>query len=121
MRRPEPACPARSRFDPYLHPAGTADAPGHARRVVGQAVAAVRAEQDDSAVTAEATEEIGDGGLRRVLGSVAAKDAIDGPLTEHELHDGLAPPGERDGSAEIVRITAAADERGVANAARCLV
>src|ERR1700761_1030400 len=117
MRRPEPACPARSRFDPYLHPVGTADAPGHARRVVGQAVAAVRTEQDDAAVTTEAAEKIGDGGLRSVLGSVAAEDAIDGPLAEHQFHDGLAPPGERDGSAEIVCITAAANERGVANAA----
>src|SRR5258708_7793034 len=100
MRRPEPACSARSRFDPYLHPAGTADAPGHARRVVGQTVAAVRTEQDNAAVSAEAAEEIGDSGLRGALWSVAGEDAIDGPLAERQLHDGLAPPGERDGGAE---------------------
>ena len=55
------------------------------------------------------------------FGSVAGEDAIDGPFAEDQLHDGLAPAGERDGGGEIVRIAAAADERGVADAAGSLV
>ena len=47
----------------------------------------------------------------------AGGDAVDGPLTEDELHDGLAPAGERDGGGEVVCIAAAADQGGVADAA----
>ena len=112
---------ARSRFDPHLYASLIADAPGHARRVVREAVAAIGAEQDDAAVAAEPAEEIGDGGFCRGVGSIAGEDAVDCPLAEHELHDGLAPAGERDGGAEVVGVAAAADERGVADAAGRLV
>jgi hypothetical protein len=42
-------------------------------------------------------------------------NTIDGPLAEDELHDGLAPAGERDGGRGIVGVTAATDERAIAD------
>src|ERR1700735_4890918 len=99
MRRPESiwaACSVdslHSHFDPHLHPTLTADAPGHARRVVREAVAPIRAEQDDATVTAEAAEEIGDCGFGGNVRSVAGKDTVDSPLAENQLHDGFAPSG----------------------------
>ena len=47
----------------------------------------------------------------------SAGDAVDGPLAEDELHDGLAPAGEGDGGGEVVGVAAAADEGAVADAA----
>jgi len=100
---------------------GSGEAPGHGGGVVGQAEAAVGTEQDDAAVTAEAIEEIRDGFLGGKFGGCAVGDAVGGPLAEDQFHDGLAPAGERDGGGEIVSITTATDEGGVADAAGRLV
>lgn len=93
------------------------ESPGHTGGVMGKADAAIRAEQDDAAVTAEALVEVIDGGGRGNLRRGAGSDAVDGPFAEDELHDGLAPAGERDGSGEIVGVATAADEGGVTDAA----
>lgn len=90
---------------------GGVDPPGHARGVVGEAVAAVGRKQDDAAVSAEASMEIGDGVGSDLFWAAAGEDAVGGPLTEDQLHDGLSPPGEGDGGAGVVRVAAAADER----------
>ena len=50
-------------------------------------------------------------------GAMRGGDAVDSPLAEDELHDGLAPAGERDGGGEIVGVAAAADEGRVADTA----
>src|ERR1700761_8445819 len=113
--------PLASRLDPHLDASLVADAPCHPRRVVCEAVAAVRAKQDDAAMAAESAEEIGDGGLGCSVGSIAGENEIHGPLAKHELHDGLAPAGKRDRGAEIVGIAAAADQRRITDAARRLV
>ena len=97
------------------------DAPGHARGIVGEAIATVGGEEDDAAVAAEAAEEIGRGFGGDLLGGTARHDAVGGPLAEDQLHDGFAPAGEGDGGAGVVGIAAAADEGGVADAAGILV
>ncbi len=50
-----------SRVTPRDLPCGRGEAPGHAWGVVGQADAAVGAEEDDAAVAAEPVVEVGDG------------------------------------------------------------
>ena len=102
--------------DEDFHAAGGVGAPGHARRVVGNAEATERAEQDDAAVATEAVEEIGDGFFRGLGGRGALLDAIDGPLAEHQFHDGLSPAGERNRGGKIVGVAAAADERRISHA-----
>ncbi len=89
--------------------------------VVGKAEAAIGAEQDDAAVSAEAVVEIGDGLAGGELGMGAGGDAVGGPLAENQLHDGFAPSGERNGGGKIVGVAAAADERRIADAAGSLV
>src|SRR6202012_2632056 len=96
------ASPVRSRLDPHLHSTLAADAPGHARCVVREAIAAVRAKQNDAAVAAEAAEKVGDRGLGGGFGCVAGEYPVDGPFAEDQLHDGFTPAGERDRGAEIV-------------------
>ena len=54
-------------------------------------------------------------------GDAAELNAVDGPFAQDQLHDGLAPAGERDGGAVVVGIAAAADQRGVADAAGSFV
>ena len=100
---------------------GGGEAPGHAGGVVGEAEAAVGAEEDDAAVTAEAVIEVGDGFAGGDLRGGAGGDAVGGPLAEDELHDGFAPAGEGDGGGEIVGVAAASDEGGVADAAGSFV
>src|SRR5271165_6245096 len=100
---------------------GGADAPGHARGVVGEAVAAVGGEQDDAAVSAEAFVQVGDGFGSDLLRRPAQLDAIRGPLAQNQLHDGFAPAGERDGSALVVGIAAASDEGRVTDASGIFV
>ena len=92
-------------------------APGHARGVVSDAVPAVRGEQNDAAVAAQAGVEVIDGGLRGIRGRGPAGYLVNGPLAEDEFHDGFAPAGERGGSAVVVGVAAAADERRVADTA----
>jgi len=101
--------------------AGSGDAPGHGRSVVGEAEAAVGAEEDDAAVSAEAVVEVADGFAGGDFGRSAGGDAIGGPLAEDELHDGLAPAGKGDGGGEIVGVASATDEGGVADAAGSFV
>ncbi len=84
---------------------------------MGDADLAVGAEEDHAAMPAETGEEVVDGGGGGVLGARSARDAVDGPFAEDELHDGLAPAGEGDGGGEIVGVAAAADEGAVADAA----
>jgi hypothetical protein len=88
---------------------------------VGEAEAAVGAEEDDAAVAAETVEEVGDGFAGGDFGGCACGDAVGGPLAEDQLHDGFAPAGERDGGGEIVGVTAATDEGGVADTAGSFV
>ena len=99
---------------------GGGDAPGHARGVVGDADAAVGAEEDDAAVAAEAGVEVVDGGSGGVLRGCSCGYAIDGPLAEDQLHDGFAPAGEGDGGGEVVCVAAATNEGAVSDAARGL-
>ena len=91
---------------------------------MGEAEAAVGAEEDDAAVgSAEAVVEVemsfagGDfrGGAGRRTRFVV------GPFAEDKLRDWLAPAGEGDGGGEIVGVAAATDEGGVADAAGSLV
>ena len=91
--------------------------PSHARRVVGNSEAALSVEQDDSTVAVEALLEKIHRLLRDPLGQTAGFDSIGGPLREHQFHDGFAPSGGGSGRAEIIGITAAADERRIAKAA----
>ena len=86
-----------------------------------EAVAAVRAKQDDAAMAAEPAEADRRWRLRGGVGSIAGEDAIHGPLAKHQLHDGLAPSGKRDRGAEVVGVAAAADQRRIADASRRLV
>ena len=104
-----------------MEAAGGGDAPGHGGGVVGEAEAAVGAEEDDAAVSAEAVVEVGDGFAGGDFGGGAGGDAIGGPLAEDQFHDGFAPAGEGDGGGEIVGVAAATDERRVADAAGCFV
>lgn len=97
--------------------AGRGYSPGHGGRVVGYAEAAVGAEEDDAAVAAEAFREVVDGFAGGDFRGAAGGDAVSGPFTEDELHDGLTPAGEGDGGGEIVGVAAATDEGGVADAA----
>ena len=100
---------------------GGGDAPGHGGGVVGEAEAAIGAEEDDSAVAAEAVVEVGDGFAGGDFWGGAGGDAVSGPFAEDELHDGFSPAGEGDGGGEIVCIAAATDEGRVADAAGGLV
>ena len=88
---------------------GGGDAPCHGRCVVGEAEAAVGAEEDDAAVSAEAVVEIADGFTGGDLGGSAGGNAIGGPFAEDELHDGFAPAGEGDSGSEVVGVAAATD------------
>ncbi len=81
--------------DVDFHAVGGVGAPGHAGRIVGDAEPTEGTEQDDAAVAAQAVEEVGDGFLRGLRRGRALLDAIDGPLAEHQFHDGLSPTGER--------------------------
>src|ERR1035438_5126881 len=83
-----------------LEAGGGGQAPGHGGGVVGEAEAAVGAEEDDAAMAAEAVVEIGDGLLGGHFGGGAGGDTVGGPLAEDELHDGLAPAGKGDGGGE---------------------
>ena len=100
-----------------MEAAGGGDAPGHGGGVVGEAEAAVGAEEDDAAVSAKAVVEVGDGFAGGDFGSCAGGDAVGGPLAEDQFHDGLAPAGEGDGGGKIVGVAAATDEGRVADAA----
>jgi hypothetical protein len=82
---------------------------------VGDAEAAVGAEEDDASMAAEAVIEVGDGFLGGDFGWGARGDTVGGPLAENQLHDGFAPAGEGDGGGEVVCIAAAPDEGGVAD------
>jgi len=104
-----------------LEAAGGGKAPGHGGGVVGEAEAAVGAEEDDAAVAAEAVVEIGDGFAGGDLRGRAVGDTVSGPLAEDQLHDGFAPAGEGDSGGEVVSVAAATDEGGVADAAGSLV
>jgi hypothetical protein len=104
-----------------LEAGGGGQAPGHAGSVVGEAEAAVGAEEDDAAVSAEAVVEVGDGFAGGDFRGGAGGDTVGGPFAEDELHDGFAPAGEGDGGGEVVGIAAATDEGGVADAAGSFV
>ena len=104
-----------------MEAAGGGYAPSHGWCAVGEAEAAVGAEEDDASVAAEAVVEIGDCFAGGDFRCAAGGDAVGGPLAEHEFHDGLAPTGEGDSGGEVVSVAAAADEGGVAHAAGCFV
>ena len=99
-----------------MEAAGGGDAPGHGGGIVGEAEAAVGAEEDDAAVSAESVVEVGDGLAGRDFRGRACSDAVGGPLAQYQFHDGFAPAGERNGGSEVVGITAAPDEGRVADA-----
>ncbi len=88
---------------------------------MGEAEAAVGAEEDDAAVPSKAVVEVGDGFASGDFRCGAVGDAVGGPFTQDELHDGLSPSGEGDGGGEVVGIASAPDERRVADAAWSLV
>src|SRR5580692_5900688 len=104
-----------------LEPARGRQAPGHGWGVVGEAEAAVRAEEDDSTMAAEAIEEVRDGFAGGDIRHGSRGHPVCCPFAEDQLHDRLAPTGERNRSRQIVGIAAAADERGVAHAAGSFV
>src|SRR6202034_2252964 len=54
-------------------------------------------------------------------GEIACLNPIGGPLGEDQLHDRLAPSGGGDGSALVVGVATAADQRGIAEASGSLV
>src|SRR5208282_1345252 len=94
-----------------------AQRPCHARGVVGDSEAALGIEQNDSTVAVEALLQIVHRFLRDPLRQAAGLHAIGRPLRQHQFHDGFAPSGGGSGGAEIIGITAAADQRRVAEAA----
>src|ERR1035441_10280634 len=72
-------------------------------------------------MAAETFVGVGDGFLGGEFRGRARGNAVGGPLAEDQLHDGFAPAGEGDGGGEIVGVTAATDQRGVADTAWSLV
>src|ERR1019366_5858156 len=108
-------------FQAGLEACGGCHSPRHRGRVVRETETAIGAEENDSAVAAETVEQVGHRLARGYLWSRAGSDAIGGPLAQHQFHDGLAPPGERDGGGQIVGIATAANERRVADASRRFV
>src|ERR1035438_6016763 len=111
----------RPRPEPRLQACGRGDAPSHGGGVVGQAEASVGAEQDDATVAAETVVEVGNGFMGGEFGGDTSGDAVGGPLAQNQLHDRFAPAGEGNGGGEIVGVTAATDQRGVADTAWSLV
>src|SRR5215469_14691873 len=103
-----------------LRPFRCRDAPGHPRRVVRKAQRAVRPEKNNSAMAAEAIEQVVDGIGSGLLRRAACCHAVDGPFAQHELHDRFTPPRERDRGRGVVGVTAAADQRAVTNTAGSL-
>ncbi len=93
------------------------DAPGHTRGVVCNAKPAIGTEEDDATVAAEAGVEVLDGSRSCLLRGCSALYAINGPLAENELHDGLAPAGEGGGGGLVIGVAAAADQGRIAHAA----
>ena len=88
---------------------------------MGESEGAVRGEEDDATVSAEAVVEIGDGLSGSDVGRGSGGDAVGGPFAEDELHDGFSPAGEGDGGREVVGIASAPDEGGVADTAGSFV
>ncbi len=89
-----------------------AQGPSHARSVVSDPEAAVRAEQDDAAMTLEARMEIGDGVLGGLFRS-QLRHPVDRPFAQHQLHDGLAPSGKRHGRAPVVGVAPTPNDRRI--------
>ena len=61
-------------------------------------------------VSAEARVEVVYGGACGSLRCAACSNAVDCPLAEDKLHDGLSPTCKRDGGEIIVGVATAADE-----------
>src|SRR5215469_15270739 len=80
------------------------NSPGHPRRVVRKAERAVGSQKNNAAVAAETVKEVVDGFGGGLLRRGALSDAIDGPLAQYKLHDGLAPARQRYGRGIVVRI-----------------
>ena len=100
---------------------GRGQAPGHGRGVMGDTETSVGTEKDDAAMASEAIEEIRNGLAGGELRRRTGGHAVGRPFAQDELHDWFPPSGERNGSAEVVGITTAPDEGGIANSAWSLV
>lgn len=84
--------------------------PGHARSVVGDAETAARIEQDHAAVAVETALQVLHGFLDNSVRRATSTDTVGRPLGKNQLHDRLAPAGAGSRGAEIIGITAAADQ-----------
>src|ERR1700728_1237536 len=85
-------------------------APGNGWSIVGEAEAAIGAEQNDAAVPTESIVEVGDGFAGSDFRRSAGGYAIGSPFAKDEFHDGFAPPGERYSGGKSVGVAAATDE-----------
>src|SRR5215470_17944799 len=84
--------------------------PGHSWRIVGDAEAALRVQQDHSTMAVQAGFQINDGLVASHFRSAAFAHAVGGALGQHQLHDWLAPSGAGGGGALVVGIAAASDQ-----------
>jgi hypothetical protein len=100
-----------------METARSCHAPGHRRCIVRESEASVRAEQDDSAMSAKPVVEIADGFACGKFGRSAGGNAVGSPLAKDQLHDGFTPAGERHCGGEIVSVAATTDKRRVAHTA----
>jgi len=91
---------------------------GHTRGVEGEAREAAAIEEDEAAGRLGFCSEQGDR-LLRTFCSVrfGATQQVNRKLGHHDFHDGFAVAGGRGGAGFEVGVAAAADQRGVADAA----
>src|ERR1700679_1469800 len=97
---------------PRTNALAVADRQSHTWCIVRDPVAPVGTEQDDPAMALETSIEIGDGVFSGLL-RPQLRYPVDRPLAQHQLHDGLAPAGQRGSRAAVVGVAPTADDRRV--------
>ena len=84
--------------------------PGHARGVMCDTEPSALVEKNHAAVAFQPSFQMKDGflghGIRRPFGLYT----VSGPLGQDQFHDGLAPTCTGDGGAQVIGITATADQ-----------
>ena len=85
------------------------------------AEAAALIEQDHAAVAVQPFFQVLHRFLHNRVGSASGTHFVRSPLGQDQFHDGFAPAGAGAGSAEIIGVTAAANQRRVADASGSFV
>src|SRR5580692_309204 len=94
------------------------EAVGHARSAKGEAGGAVLVEEDKATGAFAAIGEKLDGGFCGARGSGACgTQKVGGSFGHDDFHDGFTVSGGRDSAGFEIGVTAAADQRRIANAA----